>query len=149
MTLRPASLFALVLGLTFTTIGCDAVGPDAAPVAVASACPVLGPCGDDPPPTPPALTVYTTGPGALYLHESAQYTSYPNGGTPPYTYQWSQRMDSGNGNWSYWTNTSTTQSTYASVNSCGIYRMQLRIQVSDTGNRSKTAYQTVDVRNPC
>ncbi|WP_420455971.1 hypothetical protein [Rubrivirga sp.] len=58
-------------------------------------------------------------------------------------------MDSGNGNWSYWTNTSTTQSTYASVNSCGIYRMQLRIQVSDTGNRSKTAYQTVDVRNPC
>jgi hypothetical protein len=97
------------------------------------------------------LTVSVSGPGSLARYQSLQYTATPSGGTSPYTYEWRQRdgWQGSYGAWSGWWSSGSTNTTYTSVNSCGIDRKELEVRVTDAASAQATSSYTIYVSNPC
>ncbi|HEX5871506.1 MAG TPA: Ig-like domain-containing protein [Longimicrobium sp.] len=101
--------------------------------------------------TNPPLAVGISGSQYVTRHQSAQYTANTSGGTPGYTYQWRTRQGSPSfwGSWSGWFSTGSTNSTYASINSCGLDRNQIEVLVTDALGATATSSYTVYISNPC
>jgi hypothetical protein len=85
------------------------------------------------------------------LHESSLYTAGVAGGTGPFTYEWRSRQSgpSTSGTWSGWFSTGSTNSTYASINSCGLNTNYLEVRVTDATARQTTGSYTIFITNPC
>jgi hypothetical protein len=101
-------------------------------------------------PIPPS--VFITGPNLIALHESAQYTATPQNATGPFTYQWRQRTGPSQGNygpWSAYSSPSPQNSTFFSVNSCGIGSAQVGVLVTDGNGGTFTNAYTINISNPC
>lgn len=97
------------------------------------------------------LSVSVSGPSSLARYQSLQYTASPVGGTSPYTYEWRQRdgWQGSYGAWSGWWSSGSTNTTYTSVNSCGIDRKELEVRVTDAASAQATSSYTIYVSNPC
>ena len=101
----------------------------------------------------PDLYTFIEGPQSIPRFQSSQYTATPWYGASPYTYQWRVRHRSTSytwGAWSGWYSTGATNSTYTSVNSCGINAAELAVMVTD--GRGKTATNSpfvINITNPC
>jgi hypothetical protein len=103
-------------------------------------------------PTAPPPSVFISGPNLIALHQSAQYTATPQNATGPITYQWRQRVgpDQGSyGPWSTYTSPSSQNSTFFSVNSCGIRSAQMGVLVTDGNGGTFTNAYTINISNPC
>lgn len=105
------------------------------------------------------LTIQTYAPlsaslsGTQYIarHASVQYTATAGGGVSPFTFEWRQR-DGYNwsfGAWSSYWNTGSTNTTYTSVNSCGINQKELQVRITDAVGQVETASYNIFITNPC
>lgn len=91
-----------------------------------------------------------SGPTSVLLHQSPQYTANVRYGLAPFTYQWRSRQSNGSyGAWSSWYSTGTTNYTYASINSCGLFYNDLEVMVTDAQGRTSIADIYITVSNPC
>ena len=101
----------------------------------------------------PAVSI--SGPQTVTLHQSAQYFSNASGGLTPYTYEWRTRQCSDTqgfscGAWQNWFSTGSTNSTWASVNGCGIRRNELQSRVTTaSGKQGYSSTYAVLISNPC
>lgn len=97
------------------------------------------------------LSVSLSGKQYIARHESSLYTATAAGGNPPYTYEWRSR-DGWNGSfgaWMGWWSTGSTNTSYASVNACGINVKQLQVRVTDTSSATAMATFNIYLSNPC
>ena len=97
------------------------------------------------------LSVSISGKQNIAKHESALYTATPANGIAPYSYEWRSRdgWNGGYGAWNGWWSTGSSNTTYASVNSCGINSKQLEVRVTDGVGAVRTAGYLIYLTNPC
>jgi hypothetical protein len=97
------------------------------------------------------LSVTLSGKQNIARYESAMYTATPAGGTAPYTYEWRSRdgLNGGFGAWNGWWSGGSSNTTYASINSCGLNQKQLEVRVTDAAAQTANATFTIYITNPC
>jgi hypothetical protein len=100
----------------------------------------------------PNFTASISGLSSQTLHQSSQYTATAVYGASPLGYQWRIRQSPDGfsyGAWSSWYSTGSQNYTFTSVNSCGLRRTDLQVQVTDALGRTATSDFYIDVSNPC
>ncbi|MET0395766.1 MAG: M12 family metallo-peptidase [Longimicrobiaceae bacterium] len=97
------------------------------------------------------LAVVIGGKQNIARYESAQYTATPASGLGPYTYQWRARQGSPSfwGSWGSWFSTGSQNYTFASISSCGLDRIELQVQATDSRGKVGTSSYLIYLTNPC
>jgi hypothetical protein len=109
-------------------------------------------CAEDRYPTSSCSAITSasiSGPSWLYLHESKAFTANHTGGQAPFSYRWSIRFHSATYGWGSWSTPFWgSQTTYASSNSCGYDRFELKVEVYESScNNMRTAVKSVSIVN--
>lgn len=92
----------------------------------------------------PVFEASISGPQYVARYQSAQYFGNSINGVGPYTYEWRSRQcyDSNGfncGTWQNWFSTGSQNYTYASINSCSLWRNELQVRITGGDGRVATS----------